>query len=553
MTYSNEAPRPAGRRLRTFSSVVTKSPTRFALSLLFSAVAALCPIGSFAQTSTYTQTNIVSDGAVAANKTDPNLTNPWGIAIGKAFWIDSPTSGLSLIDDSQGNQQFTVAVPPAIASSTHGEPTGVVFNGDTTVFQIPSNTAAQFIFATLDGTIAAWNSTTPAAVTVVNNSAAKAVYTGIAIDTNATGTFLLAANQIPGGGIDVFDKNFAPAHLAGSFADPTLPAGFSPFSVHILAGNVYVDYTEVNPSTGKRVVGAGLGFVDVFDVNGNLIQRAISAGNLNAPWGMAIAPAGFGSFSGDLLVGNFGDGTINAFDPSSFALKGQLQDADGNAITNSGLWEIVFGAKNVGDPNTLFFSAGINGTKDGLFGEISVSGPPVGTPDFTFQSGTTALTVSNGKSGTVNVSLAGTNGFSGPVTFSCSGLPTGDSCTFSPTTVSVSGTTATAVAVSIATAATASTGMAQLNQHGAGYGLTLAFMGPLGLLALLGIRRRSMLLRGTALAFALVLMSAGVVGCGSSSKDQSLPPPAAPVTTNITINATAGSTTHTIPVALTVD
>ena len=520
--------------------------------LFFAAVAALASLPAVAQISSYTQTNIVSDGSAQASKTDPNLVNPWGIAIGKAFWLDSPGSGFSLIDDAQGNQQFTVAVPPAISSSAHGMPTGVVFNTNTTVFPIPKSTASQFIFATLDGTIAAWNSTTPQAVTIVNNSSAKAVYTGIAIETNAKGTFLLAANQITGGGIDVFDSNFAPAKLQGSFADPSLPSGFSPFSVHVISENVYVAYTQIDPATGKRILGAGLGFLDIFDTNGNLLKRAISQGNLNAPWGVAIAPAGFGSFGGDLLVGNFGDGVINVFDPNNFALKGQLQDAKGNVITNSGLWEIIFGANNVGDPNTLFFSAGINATKGGLFGSITVAAPPAGNPDFALQSATAALTVQNGQAGTLSISLTGKNGFSGPVTLSCSGLPTGDSCTFSPSTINLSGTAATNVTVSIATATTS----AAAHPFFPGTGITMALAGPIGMLALYGLSRRSTVLRGATLALTLALVSTAVIGCSSSAssnKDQGQTDPSAPVTTNIMINAAAGTTTHSIPVALTVD
>ncbi len=173
----------------------------------FVVLMALCPFSSIAQAN-YVQTNIVSDGSVSDAKVDASLIDPWGIAIGKAFWVDSPGSGLALVDDSQGNQQINVVIPPASLTGSHGMPIGVVFNSDATVFQIPGNTAVQFIVGTLDGTIAAWTSSTPQAVTVVNNSVARAVYTAIAIDTNADGTFLLAPNQIPGGSIDVFDKSF---------------------------------------------------------------------------------------------------------------------------------------------------------------------------------------------------------------------------------------------------------------------------------------------------------------------------------------------------------
>jgi len=531
------------------SDRLQKNPQAFSvvkasLSVFLTVAAGVFSSTCLAQTSSFVQTNIVSDGSVPAMKTDPNLLNPWGIAIGKAFWIDSPGSGLSLIDDAQGNQQFTVAVPPAVSTSPHGEPTGVVFNGDTTLFKIPTNgQAAQFVFATLDGTVAAWNSALTAAVTVANNSASKAVYTGIAIDTNTTGSFLLVANQASGA-IDVFDSNFAPAHLAGTFADPTLPENFHAFAVHVINDQVYVTYTEIDPAKGTRVAGAGLGFVNIFDLNGNFVKRAISQGNLNEPWGVVLAPAGFGSYGGDLLVGNFGDGVINVFDPNSFALLGQLQDAKGNVLVNTGLWDLVFGAKNVGDPNTLFFAAGVNGTKGGLFGTIAASTPPAGNPDFTLQSSTTTLTIQNGQSGNFNISLAGTNGFSGPVTLSCSGLPSGDSCSFNPSNLNLSGT-ATTVAVTIATAKTTASAY--------GLGLSVAFAGPLGLFALVGLRRRSAVLRGVLFIAALALIPFGMMGCSSSSHDQSNPSAGTPVTTQIMVNATAGSITHSIPVSLTVN
>jgi uncharacterized protein (TIGR03118 family) len=516
------------------------------LSLFIVAMAALFPLGSSAQTSSYIQTNIVSDGSVPAMKTDRNLLNPWGVAIGKAFWIDSPGSGLSLIDDAQGAQQFTVAVPPAVSTSPHGQPTGVAFNGDSTNFKIPVNgQAAQFIFATLDGTVAAWNSALTAAVTVVNDSAAKAAYTGIAIDMNTTGSFLLLANQASGA-VDVFDNNFASAKLAGDFSDPTVPVNFHAFSVHIINNQVYVGYTEVDPTTGKRVTGAGLGFINIFDLDGKVVKRAISQGNLNAPWGIVLAPAGFGSYGGDLLVGNFGDGVINVFDPNSFALLGQLQDAKGNVLVNSGLWDMVFGAKNVGDPNTLFFAAGVNGTKGGLFGSIAAVAPPAGNPDFTLQSTATALTVQNGQSGNLNVSLAGSNGFNGAVTLSCSGLPSGDSCSFNPASINLSGTSATTVAVTIATAKATTSAYAM--------GMTLAFISPLGLFGLVVLRRRPTYLRGVLFVAALTVISFGVLGCSSSSNhDQSNPAPNTPVTTQIMVNATAGAISHSLPVALTVN
>ena len=185
---------------------------------------ACCCRRLLAQSGSYTQTNIVSDGSVAAQKTDPTLINPWGVSIGPAFWIDTAGTGFSLVDDASGNKQFSVTIPPAVLTEKNGSPAGTVFNADATVFNIPGSGSAQFLFGNLDGSIAAWNQSTPQPVTVVNNSAAKAVYTDIAVVKNNTGTFLLAAN-FAGKKVDVFDSTFKPAKLAGSFNDPGLPSG----------------------------------------------------------------------------------------------------------------------------------------------------------------------------------------------------------------------------------------------------------------------------------------------------------------------------------------
>jgi len=537
-------------------------PRTFAAAALLS-ITSLAPF-AHAQNGGYTQTNLISDGAVPATNTNPNLINPWGLSIGTDFWIDAAGSGLSLVTDASGNPSFSVAIPPAASTSAHGAPSGTVFNPDDTVFTIPNSTSASFLFATLDGTIAAWNANTTPAVTVVNNSQTNASYTDIAIDTNSTGTFLLAAN-FAAGTVDVFDKNFAVAHLAGSFSDPGIPSGYSPFGIHSIGGKVYVTYAQLNPSTGHETVGAGLGYVDVFDANGNLLSEAISQSVLNAPWGMALAPAGFGTFAGDLLVGNFGDGTINAFDPTSFAFKGTLQNATGTTITNSGLWEIVFGTSNMGgagDPNTLYIAAGLNGGKDGVVAAITVAQPTSGTGSFAFSATAGSVTVSSGTPGTLNLSLTGSGGFSGPVTLSCSGLPSGDSCSFSPATLQISGASAVTSVLTVSAAAQTTpappppTGYTQSSLKSSHTPYALAFLAPLGLLGFAGIRRRRSLLKGALLMAAAAIISFGVVGCSSNSPaaDATTPnSPTTPTTTQFTVNATSGSTTQSMTVTLTLN
>jgi uncharacterized protein (TIGR03118 family) len=538
-------------------------------SLVVGALSGILSIGALAQTSsTYVQTNIISDGATAqALVTDPTLINPWGVSVGPAIWIDKAGSGSVAIDTAAGAIAVpslpSVTIPAAGSTSAQGSPSGTVYNSNSAIFDIPGSTSALFLFGTLDGTIAAWNvSSGTQAVTVVNNSA-KASYTDIVLDTNATGTFLLAAN-FKQGTVDVFDSTFAPHALAGNFADPTLPAGYSPFGIHSIGGNVYVTYAQVNATTGESV-GAGLGYVNEFDNNGNFITRVAGQGVLNAPWGMALAPAGFGSFGGDLLIGNFGDGVINAFDPKTFALVGSLNTSAGTPIANPGLWEIFFGQNSgqtttLGDPNILYFAAGINGEKGGLFGSVAVAPPATGVGSFSLQASSTTLSVTGGGAGNLTLSLAATNGFNGPVTFSCS--PASVACTFNPATVTLSGSNTTPVAVTIAPAAAVGAPAPPGGGYGANHslhlfqspvGITLAFIGPVGLLTFAGLKRRSILAGGSLFALLLVVATAAITGCSSSAAPQAAATtPAAPATTQVTVNAISGAITQSVMVTFTV-
>ena len=566
MSIPQSPPRFSTGSLRRLSQIipsrkVTRSTNR-SIHLLLSAVAVLLPAAASAQSTSYTQTNIISDGSVQAQHSDPTLINPWGISIGPQFWINTAGTGMSLVEGAGGNEFFSVTIPPANPATTgHGLPAGTVYNPDTSVFNIPGKGSASFLFGTLDGTISAWNTTTPQAVIVANNSTANASYTDIALVKNNTSTFLLAAN-FTGGTVDVFDSNFAASHLAGSFADPSLPAGFKPFGIHTIGNNVYVTYAQLNDQ-GRENVGAGLGYVNQFDLNGNFVKRAIAQGNLNAPWGMALAPQGFGSLGGSLLVGNFGDGVINAYDPTSFALKGQITGSNGAPLANSGLWEIVFGAgtttggtaDTAGDPNTLYFSAGINGERGGLFGSITAAAP-AGAGDFTITSSTPTVSVKAGQAGNLSLNLSAVNGFSGTVTLSCSGLPSGDSCGFTPASVNVGGTTPVMVGLAIATAAVTPTPppptgyTASLERHS---GVVLAGFLPLGLLGFAGLRRRSALLRGSVLACVCMLAIGTLSGCssGTTASQPSTTPPPAPTSSQLTITATSGTLSHTVSVGLT--
>lgn len=327
-------------------------------------------------TAAYAQHNLVSDIAGLADHTDTHLLNPWAIATSATspFWISDNHSGLSTLYDTDGNLQTpVVTIPPAAGGAPPAAPTGMVFN-NTPDFVAVSNQPARFIFASEDGTITAWNSGSNALLKA-DNSVAGAIYKGLALG-NSGGTNYLYAADFHHGKVDVFGPSFQKVTWAGAFVDPTIPAGFAAFGIQLVGGNLYVTYAKQDDNQEDDVSGPGNGYVDVFDTSGHLLKRFASNGTLNSPWGIAVAPAGFGPFSGALLIGNFGDGRINAFDPTSGALQGQISDGTGNPLSNEGLWGLKFGnGGRGGDANRLYFTAGISGggsrEDHGLFGSIS--------------------------------------------------------------------------------------------------------------------------------------------------------------------------------------
>jgi len=358
------------------------SPPRYRASLasvLTAALAVLTVASAAPVAAAYVQTNLVSNIQGVAAFTDANLKNPWGISSSPTspFWISNNGTGTSTLYNGAGqpfpvNNPLVVTIPPSPGST----PTGQVFNGGSG-FELAPGQPARFLFATEAGTIAGWNpATNPTnALIEVNNGGTGASYKGLAIGNNASGDFLYAAN-FGNGKIDVFDSGFAAASLAGSFTDPNLPSGYAPFNIQNLNGTLYVTYALVGQG-GDDVPGAGNGIVDAFDTNGNLIKRVVTGGALNSPWGLALAPAAFGEFGGALLVGNFGDGLINAFNPTTGTPLGTLRDATNNPIANDGLWGLHFGnGGNGGSLNTLYFTAGPNNEADGLFGSIAAVPEP---------------------------------------------------------------------------------------------------------------------------------------------------------------------------------
>jgi uncharacterized protein (TIGR03118 family) len=341
----------------------------------------------------FLETKLVSDTAAGGGAVvDPNLVDAWGIAFGTGapVWVnDNGTNKSTLYDGNGAIQSLVVAIPPGSASpGGTANPTGIVFNG-TSGFTVTKNGTtgpASFIFVGEGGTISGWSQNVDNAhsITVVDNSASGAVYKGVGIVTGATN--LLFAPNFHTGVVEVYDSKFQKASVSGGFKDPNLPAGYAPFNLQVIGTTVYVAYAQQDATAANEVDGAGLGFVDSFDLNGNLIKRLVSNGPLNAPWGMAIAPANFGTFSNDLLVGNFGDGKINVFDPNTGAFVGTISDSTGKPLVIDGLWGIAFGNGALSQPtNTLFFAAGPSSETHGLYGRIDMGAfTPVqpGTPGY---------------------------------------------------------------------------------------------------------------------------------------------------------------------------
>jgi uncharacterized protein (TIGR03118 family) len=318
----------------------------------------------------YLQTNLVSDQSGMASHQDTKLLNPWGLSYSSsgAFWVSDNNSGVSTLYDGSGNKQSLTVTIPAAPGGTQGTPTGTVFN-TTSGFKI-RGTPATFLFDSEDGVITGWNGGTTATI-AVDNSSTGAVYKGLALGSDANGPLLYAAN-FHSGTVDVFNQNFQPASISGNFVDPTLPAGFAPFNVAIFNNFVIVTYAVQDAAKHDPVLGPGNGAIDAFDADGNFKLRLGLHGRLNAPWGMAVAPSNFGTLSGDGLVGNFGDGTINAYSTTTFKFVSNLDDSNGNPIAIDGLWALKFGNGGLAGPtNTLFFSAGPNSEADGLFGSLT--------------------------------------------------------------------------------------------------------------------------------------------------------------------------------------
>jgi uncharacterized protein (TIGR03118 family) len=522
--------------IRRRTILMRHSSFQRALLALFVALCAAIPVAAQTATS-YQQTNLVSDVAGNATHTDPLLLNPWGIAFvpGQPFWIAANNSGFSQQYDATGTAQApaSVKIPPPAGSNAAATPTGVIYN-PTGVFA-----NAVFIFATEDGTISTWYPVNnDNAVLGLDHSTASAVYKGLALVQPAdTGAYLAVAN-FHSGLVETYTTGFAGVALPGSFTDPNLPAGYAPFNLQVIGNQVFVTYAVQDSAKHDPVKAAGNGIVNVFDLDGNFVKRFVANGPLNAPWGVVQASANFGSFSNDILIGNFGDGLINVFDPATGNMLGQLKDSTGAALVNGSLWALVFGAGGTGNPDTLYFTAGLNDEQHGLFGAITVNNAH-GAPDFTISASPTSATVRAGSSTTFTISAAPSAGFAGSVSFSCM-APAGITCSFSPPTVSLNG----AMATTQMTASAASSGSGYVQRAG------LFLMSGVGLFGTV-IARRKRLTRSRAgwLWFGLMLtLILGLAACGSSNNSSS----GTRGTTSMVVTAQSGSISHTTSISLTV-
>jgi len=336
-----------------------------ALAVVIAALFATVPLQA-AEGNSYTVTPLVSDVPGAAPVLDPNLQNAWGLTASSTspWWVaDNGTSVSTLYNGDGVKQGLTVIV------GIDSGPTGTVFNGGSG-FQVTNGTtsaAARFIFDGEDGVLRGWAPSvdgTHALVAAMGDSGA--IFKGLAIADNK-----LYAADFHNNEVAVFDSTW---HLVDRFTDPGLPNGYAPFGIQTLGGNIFVTFAKQDADAEDEVAGQGRGFVDEFDTSGNLIRRVAQHGQLNAPWGLAQAPSDFGRFSGDLLVGNFGDGQINAYELGAngqYTHKGELRE-NGHQITIDGLWALEFGNDgNAGHKNELFFTAGPNDESNGLFGKIT--------------------------------------------------------------------------------------------------------------------------------------------------------------------------------------
>jgi len=373
-----------GARLRLWSAATIVTAGTLA-------TVALSAAPGSAQPTAYRQINLVSDQPGKAPLTDPDLVNAWGLAAspgtngapGSPLWVADNGSDKATL--YTGATATSVNKAALVVSVTGAAPTGQVFNADQSAFTVSDDQghsgSSVFLFDTENGTIDGWSPAVGAVGTnlstvteVARDNGANAVYKGLAIAQASDGKTHLYATNFRSGRVEAYDSTFTPVELPGGlFVDPRLPAGYGPFGIAEIKGMLYVTFAKQDATLHDDVAGPGHGFVDVFTNDGAFVRRLVTRGALDSPWGLALAPAGFGQFSGDLLVGNFGNGHINVYSPATGAHLGQLRRASGNPIVIDGLWGLRFGNGNAARTNELIFSAGPDDESHGLLGKIVVT------------------------------------------------------------------------------------------------------------------------------------------------------------------------------------
>jgi uncharacterized protein (TIGR03118 family) len=351
-----------------------------AAAILCLGLTAAAPVAAAPPGATYAVTNLVSDVPGLAQITDPNLVNAWGLARSgtSPWWVADNETNVSTLYNTTTNQ------PPAIVPlvvSVPNHPTGVVFAGITGQFLIqtaadPTLSRASFVFDTEEGNILAWRGGPTAFVPAAFTPVPGASYKGLAIAQPTPGNPVLYAADFHNARVEVFNGAWANVTANYPFRDPDLQAGYAPFNIQVIGDTVYVTYAQQDADAADEVAGMSRGFVDAYDLNGNFVSRVATRGQLDAPWGVALAPASFGRYAGDLLVGNFGNGQINAYSNASgeWEYAGALRDTAGQKLAIDGLWALVFGSASAnGNPDTLFFTAGPHDESHGLFGTITPS------------------------------------------------------------------------------------------------------------------------------------------------------------------------------------
>ncbi|HSC55771.1 MAG TPA: TIGR03118 family protein [Nitrospira sp.] len=505
----------------------------------------LCLIGGIggfagrAQSNDYSQTNLVSNVRGLALTVDDDLVHPWGMAVsgGQAFRAAANGKGKFKSYDSSGAQQNPrglIAVPDGVVAPAN--PTGVAANTTDEFTSPQSPLPLPFLFATRQGTISgeyadSQGDIKTTTILVVNHGSQGAEYTGLALLTPDCCAPYLAVADFHRGFVETLTSSFAPLATLGTFTDPNLPAGFSPWNLQVVGNRVFVAYALQDVAQHDPLPGPGSGFVDIFDLEGNFVKRFASNGPLNVPTAVVQASANFGAFSNAILIGNYGDGAINAFDPNSGEFLGTLKDGNGNPIVNLQLHSLFFGDGNAGNADTLYLTAALEGGTNGIFASVAVNTSGAG-PDFSLTADRPSVTVAPGQAGMFSVMAAPAGNFRGVFSFSCN-APAAVTCTVG--TPSVDGATGAATVVVSATASGTGTSNAMA-----------ALVLPGVLLGALGFRRRRRALMVLAIGL-VVLTVAGVTGCGSYGGGRMSPQP---TTESFGVTASSGSVSRTTVLTL---